>query len=106
MKKVIILTVMLFCGFLHLQAQTVTRNGNNFTQVKTTKTTIQKTTFAYTIQEKTYPVFINTESGRCFINKVSSKTGKEYRYYLPEEVAKQICNELNIEYKSKEQKKQ
>lgn len=106
MKKVIILTAILFCGLALSQAQNIVREGNNFTQTKTVKSSVEKTNFTYTIQEKAYPVFINTESGKCFINKVSSKTGKEYRYYLPEEVAKQICNELNIEYKSKEQKKQ
>jgi len=104
MKKVIILIVVLFFGLALSQAQTVTRNGNNFTQVKTTKSSIEQTVFTYTIQDKAYPVYINKESGRCFINKVSSKTGKEYRYYLPEDICRQICSELNITYKEKDKK--
>ena len=67
MKKLILLTAMLFCGLVCLQAQTVTRNGNNFTQVKSVNHTthVIKTDYTYTLQDKTYPIYINKNSGRC-----------------------------------------
>jgi hypothetical protein len=33
--------------------------------------------------------------------KVSGKTGKEYKYYLPEDIAREVCKEMGIEYKEK-----
>lgn len=98
---IFIVALMLFSAYA--SAQKVIRQGNNFKVEKTMKSNIQQTQFTYTVSDKSYPVFINKESGRCFINKVSSKTGKEYKYYLPETICREICKELNIEYKEKRQ---
>lgn len=65
----------------------ITRNGNNFQAVKTTRTahrdsTATKYTFTDSRGNK-YPVFLS-KSGKAFIPKTSAKTGKYYRQYKPE----------------------
>ena len=47
-----------------------------------------------------YPIKMSA-TGSCFVMKKSSKTGKEYKYYLGPEISEQICRELGIEYKGK-----
>lgn len=93
-----------------VQAQsgvTVTRQGNTFVQVTTKggKSSAQQTKYTYEVGGKKYPIFI-TKNGRCFINKVSSKSGKEYKYYLDEETSKTIAKEMGITYVPKQQTKQ
>lgn len=71
----------------------VVREGNTF-RVETTS--VSDTQTHYTWQDKEgnkYPVFI-TKKGACYILKVSKKSGKEYKYYLPKEVQEQIKKEL------------
>lgn len=92
---------MLLCCSLATQAQTYNRKGNNFEQVSSKNTGSKSTKTQYTWTDsrgKTYPIYI-TNNGRCFINKVSAKSGKEYKYYLPKEVSQQIAKELGIKYK-------
>lgn len=91
MKKIFIAAIMLFGLTMGVQAQSVQRQGNNFTQVSNTKTSGKetKTEFTYTDNKgNTYPVYLSA-SGKAFIKRVSKKTGKEYKMYLPE-VGKQI----------------
>jgi hypothetical protein len=38
-------------------------------------------------------------SGSCYIKKISKKSGNEYKQYLGEEVSKDICKQLGVEYK-------
>lgn len=104
MKSFITIIIAILLGVYNVNAQSFTRNGNTFTQVTTksvAKSTI-KTKFTWKDSKgKEYPIFI-TANGRCFVNKVSSKTGKEYKYYLKEDLAKEICKVLNITYKEKQ----
>ena len=94
MRKFIIL--LLFSAFITLTyAQSYTRSNNNFTQVTTT--TDIKTEYTYTIKGVVYPIYI-TKNGRCYIIR-TSKNGNEYKQYLEEDIARQICNELGITYK-------
>lgn len=93
MKKIIIAAIMLFSLSLGVQAQSVVKSGNNFTQVTNKggksggKET--KTQYTYTDSKGTvYPVYLSS-TGKAFIKKVSKKTGKEYKQYIPE-VGKQI----------------
>lgn len=84
-------------------AQDVVRKGNTFEQVskRESTSTAQKTPFTYKDSKgKVYTIFI-TKNGRCFVMKVSSKTGKEYKMYLKEEICREICKELKITYKEK-----
>lgn len=98
----ILLSVLLivFSISLDAQAQSFTRSGNNFEQVSTrnSSSSATKTKFTWTdSKNNTYPIYI-TKTGRCFVNKVSSKSEKEYKYYLSEEIARAICKELNVTY--------
>ena len=94
MKHLIIILAMMLT-FSIANAQSYTRKGNNFTQVSVKASgKATKTRFTWTDSKgKVYPIFI-TSKGKCYVNRVSSKTGKEYRYYLKEDITKEICKEL------------
>ena len=96
MKKFII------CLFLSIFAVTgyaeVKREGDTF-KVEKTATTSSDTQTKYTWQNKEgnkYPIVI-TKKGACYILRVSKKSGKEYKYYLPKDIQKTIKKELNIQ---------
>lgn len=97
-----ILLLVLAIG-LAANAQTYTRNGNTFTSAKSVKAKAEpvKTKFTWKDSKgKEYPVYISAK-GSCFVIKVSTKTGKEYKNYLGPEISSQICKELNIKYNGK-----
>lgn len=99
MKKIIIAAIMLFSLSMSIQAQSVQKQGNNFTQVSNKKSSGKETKTQYTYTDSkgvVYPVWLSS-TGKAFIKKVSKKTGKEYRQYLPE-IGKQINPEA---YKDK-----
>jgi hypothetical protein len=98
MKRFIITAIMLLSFVVGIQAQTTTRQGNTFTQVsKRSVGQETKTQYVYTDSKgNTYPVYLSA-SGKTFIKKISKKTGKKYKQYLPE-VGKQINPEA---YKEK-----
>lgn len=99
MKKYFVIAAMLLCGVC-ANAQSVNREGNNFTQVQTVKQSEDKQTkYTYTIKDKVYPIWI-TKNGRCYIIR-TSKNGNDYKQYLPEEVSRQICIELGVTYVEK-----
>ncbi len=101
MKK-IILALMMFAS-LQAGAQTqsttttkkvaYTQNGNVYTAVSsTTKRGLppRKTAATWVTKDGTkYPIY-KSASGCCFILKVSKKSGKEYKYYLPKELDTQV----------------
>lgn len=94
MKKIIIAVIMLFSLNVGVQAQNVVKSGNNFTQVSNNKGGKSsgketKTKYTYTDSKgNVYPIYLSS-TGKAFIKKVSKKTSKEYRQYLPE-IGKQI----------------
>lgn len=103
MKLTKLFLITLFTLFsVSVNAQSFTRKGNNFEQVTNNSTaTATKTDYTWTdTKGNTYPIYI-TKTGRCFVNKVSSKTGKDYKYYLKEDISRIICKELNIIYQEK-----
>ena len=85
MKKLFIAAIMLFSLSLGVQAQSVVREGNTFTQVSNKRESKEtKTEFTYKDSKgNVYPVYLSS-TGKAFIKKVSKKTGKEYKQYLPE----------------------
>lgn len=94
-KFIACIVMMLAIGAGSINAQSVERKGNNFVQVSTTtkdgKTASKevKTKYTYTTKDgKTYPIWLSA-TGKAFIKRISAKTGKEYKQYLPE-VGKQI----------------
>ena len=75
----------------------VVRYGDTFS-VETTSVN-QDTKTRFTWQDKDgniYPIYISKKCA-CYVIKVSKKTGKEYKYYLPKEVRDAIIKELNIQ---------
>lgn len=99
-----ILFIMLLIACVGNAENTVTRNGNTFTassSSSSSRSTSKKTSYLYVDTDgKQYEIYI-TSNGRCYINKVSGKTGNTYKKYIPEDVARTICKEMNIEYKEK-----
>ena len=93
MKSIIITAIMLFSLSLGVQAQSIQRQGNTFTQVsnKGGKSGGKETKTQYTFKDSkgnVYPVYLSA-SGKAFIKRISQKTGKEYKQYVPE-IGKQI----------------
>jgi len=91
MKKLIICISMMLAFGLGTYAQDVVRQDNTFTQVSKEKQSGQETKTEYTYRDKNgneYPIYLSS-TGKAFIKKVSKKTSKEYKQYLPE-VGKQI----------------
>ena len=93
MKKLFIAAIMLLSLNAGVQAQSVVKSGNTFTQVsnKGGKSSSKETKTQYTFKDSkgnTYPVYLSS-TGKAFIKRVSKKTGKEYKQYVPE-IGKQI----------------
>ena len=100
MKKLLIMLVLLCVG-LTSNAQNYTREGNTFVSTKSVKAEPVKTKFTWKDSKgNEYPVYISSK-GSCFVIRVSSKTGKEYKSYLGPEISQQICKELGVNYKDK-----
>ena len=100
MKKLIIAAMMLLSMNVGIYAQSVSRQGNTFTQVSNKKSAGKETKTQYVYKDSkgnSYPVWLSS-SGKAFIKKVSKKTGKEYRQYVPE-IGKQINPEAYKEKK-------
>ena len=75
----------------------VKREGNTFKVEQTSKASDTQT--KYTWEDKDgnkYPIYI-TKKCACYIIKVSKKTDKEYKYYLPKNIQETIRKELNIQ---------
>lgn len=91
MRKLFVAAVMLLGLCMGSYAQDVVKHGNTFTQVSKEKQSGKETKTEYIYKDSKgveYPVYLSA-SGKAFIKKISKKTGKEYRQYLPE-VGKQI----------------
>ena len=100
MKKMIICISMMLAFGLVSNAQSVTRQGNTFTQVSNKKSAGKETKTAYTYKDSKgveHPVYLSS-TGKAYIKKISKKTGKEYKQYIPE-VGKQINPEAYKEKK-------
>jgi hypothetical protein len=85
-----IVTMMMFFTSVSMFAE-VTRSGNTFSVEQTAD---RATSYTWKDKEgKTYPIYISS-NGSCYVKRISKKTGKEYKYYLPKEVQAQIKKEL------------
>lgn len=79
-------------------AQNVKRQGNTFieqvdsAQTKTLKGKVYETDYIYIDRQgHAYTIYLSS-NGNAFINKVSEKSGRKYRKYLPQ-VTKMIQNQ-------------
>ena len=109
MKKLFIAAMMLFSLSMVSQAQSVVRTGNVFKQAsnssRSSKADTLLTSFKFEDSKGTlYPIIVNRQSGRCWIWRKSGKTGKMYKSYIAEDIAKQVCKELGITYVPKKAK--
>ena len=80
-----------------------TREGKVFIQNAHHSSTGEAKSTPYTWRDSKgveYPIKMSAD-GSCFVMKVSSKTGKEYKYYLGPKISEEICKELGVEYKGK-----
>lgn len=102
MKKAII-TGMLILASLCAGAQNYVKNGTTFEQASPARTVTSKDTpTIFTWKDNkgnTYPIFLHQytkgeKAGRwtAYVVKTSAKTGKEYKYYLPD--GEKIANEI------------
>lgn len=85
---------LLFALFCVTGNAEVKRDGNTFKVEASVKSQDTQTKYTWEDKEgKKYPIFI-TKNGACYINKVSKKSGKEYKYYLPKDAQSVIKKEL------------
>ena len=111
MKKTLLtlsLVAMALCAMAQEKPRenTYKRDGKTFVQTSAKKADTDRAT-AYTWRDSKgveYPIFLHTYTkgdkvGRttCYVIRTSKKSGKEYKYYLPdgEEIARQILAETN-----------
>lgn len=95
MKKLII--CLLLATFSIVSHAEITRQDDTF-KVEATKTENSDTKTKYNWEDKQgnkYPIYI-TKKGACYILRVSKKTNKEYKQYLPKEIQEQIKKELGL----------
>lgn len=97
-KHIIAAMVALFMGVTISFAQSYTRSGNEFSSVKKERvsSSSKDAKTGYTWKDSkgnVYDIYISSR-GSCYIIRTSSKTGKEYKDYLPKEVSEQIKKEL------------
>lgn len=77
-----------------LSAQNVVREGNQFSTTRTARSSGEEKKTGYTWKDSKGNVYDIYESSRgsYYIWRVSSKTGKKYKSYLPKEVQEAIRN--------------
>lgn len=93
MKRIVLLAsiFVLACGSI-AYSQKYIRNGKTFEQVKTNKSITEafQTGFTWKSSDgKEYPIYLSSKGG-VYIIKKSRKTGKNYKQYLPKDIADQI----------------
>ena len=97
MKKLLLTLVAIAIATYVFGQNNYTREGNNFTKTVTVAASQDSlTTYTFTVKDVVYPIWV-TKSGRCYIVR-TSKNGNQYRQYIEESIARQICKEMGIEY--------
>lgn len=103
MKKFILCIIAMLTLCLPSMAQEVVKKGNTFKvqrdSVSNRQSQETKTNYEYEdAKGNTYDIYLSG-SGKAFIKKVSKKTGKTYRQYLPQ-VGKQINPKAYVDKKT------
>ena len=107
MKKIFI-SLALICAMVvcaNAQNYTKSSDGKTYSAVKkTTESSERETGFTWKDSKgNTYPIYMG-KTGSCYIKKISKKSGNEYKQYLGEEISRDICKQLNVEYTGKSSK--
>lgn len=93
MKKIILIIALLFSTFTGYSE--IKQNGNNF-YVTAENQSDKVTVFTYTDKDgNVYPIY-QSKNNSFYIKKISKKTGKEYKQYLPKAVQEKIKKQLGI----------
>jgi hypothetical protein len=96
MKRLILSVVLALMVGTPIFSQDVKREGNTFVQVQSDTVSLKndtKTKYTYKAKDgREYPIYLS-KNGKAFIVRVSKKSGKEYRQYLPQ-VTEQLNNKL------------
>lgn len=98
MKKILVMLLIAVLS-MNVCAQSFVVKDNTYTSVSAKKKTEgKKTPYTYEARDgQKYPIYILPD-GRCYTNRVSGTTGKEYRAYLKEEISKDIAKKCNVQY--------
>lgn len=102
MKKLFILAVLAIC-FTMAPAQTYKVEGNTYKSTQSTQVSDTDILTPYRWEDKdgqSYPIYLS-KNGRSYIIRTSKKTGNDYRKYLPEDVSRDICKKMGVEYVEK-----
>ena len=111
MKKMIAIIVtvcvlLLFGGYAYAQSHTYKREGNKFVKENVKPEVSEKTPdvltkYTYEVKVKgephEFPVYI-TKNNACYIVRTSNR-GKQYKEYLPKELAATIAQEMGRKVK-------
>lgn len=97
MKKIVILLAAFMLATSLGYSQDYKRDGKEFSAVSAPNEkglTDVKTEYTWRDSKgEVHPIWI-TKSGACYILRVSKKTGKAYKSYLPKAVAEEIKKEM------------
>ena len=74
----------------------VVKEGNVYVK-KTTAVKEKETGIYYQDKDGIRYIIYMSPKGSLYIKKISKKTGKEYKYYLPKDIQETIKRELNIQ---------
>lgn len=112
MRKIIVGIIIILAGIAACnttEAQNVKREGKTFIAESSRGSSSTKdvaTTYTWKDSKgKEYPIFLHQYSRgekvgqwTTYVMRVSAKTGKEYKYYIPkgDEIAEQIRKESNL----------
>lgn len=88
---------MLIMGMATCFAEVV-RNGNTFETVQTSSQDV-KTHLNWKDKDGvTYPIYIS-KRGSCYVKRISKKSNKEYKHYLPKDIQKAVKKEIETSKK-------
>lgn len=82
--KYLLILLFSFCTTI-ISAQSYTQKGKTFIANDSVKTE-QVTDYTWQYKGVSYPIYLSSR-GKAYIYKTSKKTGKKYKYYLPDNVA-------------------
>ena len=104
MKKLFFAIAIAMASVFNVSAQSYVREGNTFVQQSNTnrsQSTATKTKYTWKDKEgKAYPIYLS-KNGRAYVMRVSKKTGNEYKFYLGEDISRQVCKEMGVVYVEK-----
>lgn len=91
MKKFFLILMLLFS--VGVSAQDYVQEGTTFISTSNKqKSEPIPTRYTWKSGDKVYTIYL-TQKGKAFIWKTSKKTGKQYKYYLPNEISEKLKRE-------------